>query len=485
VLILVTTLVFGAVAYFVSDRQTPSYSAESAVRYLEPQEDTGVFSTSVGTQKTPEERAAAGAEVIRGRAMAERVRKKLHLRRVPHASASVEAQTSFVVITTRDSDPEHAAEVADGYARVTRDLATEDERDRLSRAAKTLRKRYRENNIGTSRESRAGLLERLARLEAAADYTKPVEIVRRASVPTTAVSPKPGRNAVLGAVLGLTLGILAAFVRDSLDRRFRRPDEIQDQLGLPVVGQVSRSAMGRLPVAANGTKPLSELDIEAIRILRRNIDFLDASAPFRSIAVTSGYQEEGKSTVAASLATATVSFGKRTALVECDLRRPVLAKWFGIEPAPGLSDYLAGRAEPQEVLREIVLEEAGHIGNGSGPTPSHPLVCIPAGSHSGRPAESLASDRFREFLAEISDVYDVVILDTSPMLPVVDTLEILPHVDAILLCVRARQTTREQARVARAALERMPERPTGVVVTGLRPQDQEADVYYSYGTTAD
>ena len=489
VLILLTTIAFAAVAYGISHRQSPTYSAEAAISYLEPQEDTGIFSTEPGTQKTPEERAATAAETIGSRTMAERVRNSLHLKRTigsvqGSASARVEARTNFVVIQASARQPELAARIANAYAREARDVATENERSRLKEAASTLKRRYKKNNIGQSPATRGAVLERLARIQASADYTRPVSIVRRADASASPISPKPGRNGFLGAVLGLTLGILAAFVRDSLDRRFRRPDEIQEQLGLPVVGQVNRSAMGRLPVAANGTKALSELDLEAVRILRRNLDFLDASAPFRSIAVTSGYQEEGKSTVAASLAAATAAFGKRTVLVECDLRRPVLAKWLGVDPAPGLSDYLTGHAEPQEVLREIVLEGPAAGGNGSTPTPlgsSDTLVCVPAGSPSHRPAEMLASQRFHDFLEEITQAYDVVILDTSPLLPVADTLEILPHVDAVLLCVRARQTTREQARVARAALERLPERPTGVVVTGLRPGDQEAEVYYSYG----
>jgi Mrp family chromosome partitioning ATPase len=111
------------------------------------------------------------------------------------------------------------------------------------------------------------------------------------------------------------------------------------------------------------------------------------------------------------------------------------------------------------------------------------VVCITGGTSSPRPAELLGSDRFREFLDQVSEVYDNVIIDTSPLLPVADTLEMLPMADSLVLCIRSNQTTREQARAARSALEHFQDRPIGLVITGLRKRDEPEYAYYSYGDT--
>jgi len=172
--------------------------------------------------------------------------------------------------------------------------------------------------------------------------------------------------------------------------------------------------------------------------------------------------------------------GKRTLLVECDLRRPALATRFGINPTPGLTDYLSGNADPDEILQTLPVATAAGNGNGP-PKPAQitsNLVCITAGTTVPRPAEMLASERFRAFLTQVSEAYDLVILDTAPLLPVADTLGILPNVSTLLICVRLAQTTRDQARATQSALDRLPEkRAVGLVLTDVRENE---DGYYGY-----
>jgi capsular exopolysaccharide synthesis family protein len=276
---------------------------------------------------------------------------------------------------------------------------------------------------------------------------------------------------LLAALLGLLVGVGAAFLRNSLDRRWTDSHEIQRELGLPLVGSVREDILGHT-VSANGDRGLTEEDLEAFRILRTNVEFMVKDRKLGMLAVTSALPEEGKSTVAAGFAYASALAGRRTVLVECDFRRPVMATRTGVERAPGLSEYLGGNGtiKPAEILRPLPVR--GGVAS---------LPVIPAGESSFHPAEMIASDRFRDFLDQIGRAYDLVVLDTAPLLPVGDTLELLPLVDSTLLCVRLGQTTREQGQAAKVAMEHLPEKPTGLVVTGIRP-GSEGDYYgyYSY-----
>src|SRR5205085_5106169 len=129
---------------------------------------------------------------------------------------------------------------------------------------------------------------------------------------------------LLGLLLGLLLGIAAAFVRDATDRRLRRLPDIQTAFRLPVLGHVRAESMGRIVQPTHGRRGGS--DLEAFRILRRNLEFLDHDQAPRLILVTSAAAEEGKTTVASSRALAIASAGRRVLLVDCDLRKPALAE---------------------------------------------------------------------------------------------------------------------------------------------------------------
>jgi capsular exopolysaccharide synthesis family protein len=307
-------------------------------------------------------------------------------------------------------------------------------------------------------------------------------VEKEAETPTEPSSPRTTRNTALGALVGLAFGLLAAFLRDSLDRRLRKTDEVQAEIKLPVIGRVPDDALGEVGFA-NGTGEDAEGHLEAFRVLRANLEFLQADNPMRTVLVTSGAPEEGKSTVAMALAGAAAVAGKRTLLVECDLRRPCFADRLGLEPEPGLTDYLVGRADPADVLQVVKLISPSTVnGDREATSPKDAeaqanLVCITAGSAAPLPAELLGSDRFSDFLSKVSTAYDLVVLDTSPILSVVDALEVVPQVDGLVVCVRLGRTTREEARATREALAHVPGRPTGVVVTGIRPDDES---YYGY-----
>lgn len=482
-LILLFVVVFGGAAFAYSARQDPVYEAEASLAFKDLTEDLRFLGFAPASVGTPQQRSAVSAQLVTRPEVAERVKEELGLNASIEAiqssvSARSEAQTFLVVIDATAGSAQLAASLANEFARQTRAVVAQEDEKRLTQAVKSLEEALEEvSDSGdvNDRALRTALTERITRVEALRSFGETVDLARLADVPSSRVSPNPVRNTSLGVILGLALGLLLAFIRDSLDVRLRGSREIQAQVKLPLVGHIGSGAMGSTALAAsNGHRKLSPEDLEGFRILRKNLEFLDIDNPVRTVAVTSALPEEGKSTVAAALASTYALAGRAVLLVECDLRRPSLAERLGINRAPGLTDYLAERAGPAEVLQGIPVGAADAAGQ-----PTQELVCITAGSQAPRPAEILGSKRFADFIREVSEAYDMVVLDTSPLLPVSDTLELLPHVDGIVLCIRAGQTRRDEARAAKAALEHLPERPTGLVVTGIKPGDEADYGYYS------
>jgi capsular exopolysaccharide synthesis family protein len=492
--IVVITVTFAAIAFGYSARQTTSYRATARLQVNDTSQDASTLGSLTFADGTPEQQAARLSTLVSRRDVAAVVKRRLNVKNSisdlqSKVSGLAEARTNFVTISAQNHDPKVAALLANQFAVAARDLQTKETRARYRQAAKVARAalaKQRPKGKGPVSTQQKSLLDtitisQVSRLESLAAFVTPITIAEPASAPKHPVSPKPIRDGFIGAIVGLTLALLAAFMRDALDRRLRKSSEIREELNLPLIGHVREELLGRT-VLPGQLPALNETDLEAFRILRTNVDYLDVDAPPKTLLVTSALPEEGKSTVSMGLAFANVATGKRVLLVECDLRRPVIAKRLGLNSSPGLSDYLAGRAEPTDILQTVNIPAASSNGNGaSGEADMHAgLVVITAGSPTPRPAEILGSQRFRTFLASVRDAYDIVVLDTTPLLSVVDALELLPHVDGIVLCARSSQTTRDQLRAARGALDRVPGRPTGVVVTGLSARDEVDYGYYSY-----
>lgn len=485
-MIVLVTLTFAGAGYLLSARQADTYQAEASVSFTDASIELGLTGVEAPARRTPERESAFGAQLVTSPEVGERVKKALRsdltvgdLR--SRVRAVTESQTNFVVVQATGSNPAFITVLANEFARQAARLKTTTERRRFAQAARSQRRRFR--RLRTARETpftRAQFEERVSRLESLADYARPAEVVELAEVPGDAISPRPVRSAVLAGLLGLTLAFIAAFVRDALDLRLRTPREIESKLKLPLLATVGEDAMKLMGREQNGSGPAAARDVEAVRILRRNLDFLPGSGPLSSIAVTSAVQGEGKSTVAGALAWAYVQAGKETLLIDCDLRRGSLARRLGAAPAPGLTDYLGERASMQEVLQRVAAGSKTSFSQGED-TGGGMLSLMAAGSPTDRPAELLESSAFQDVLAVLSRSYERVVLDTSPLLPVADTRAILPFVDGIVLCVRATRTTHDEATSALAALEPIPDRPIGVVVTGVAKDDYPSYGYYARG----
>lgn len=483
ILILACTLVVGAAAFAYSASQAKVYQARATLQPQERSQDIGLIGTGSGPVTSPQaltaELAARAERDSVAKEVADSLDGGLSSQQIAgKVAASVDVRTNLVEISASDADPDFAAQLANDYSQVVADQALEAELKQINDAIGLVRRQLDDTGVGSLPDEIVILEERLNRLQTLKEIAEPVQVVSSATAPGSPVSPKPLRNTALGLLAGLFLGILIAFVRDSLDTRLKSPREIEEQLDLPRVGQLTELALGRTASADNGKRRLDPIDLEAARIMRTNLQALDPDKSMRSLAITSPLPAEGKSTVAMALAWASAIAGKRTLLVECDLRRPVFAERLGLKQAPGLTDALLDNATPQEVLQSV---DIGLMPSGNGSTATSSaqrLVCITAGTTVPDPAEILGSQRFAGFLSEVSNVYDLVILDTCPLLSVVDTRELLQVVDGVLVCARSYQTTRDQARATREALDAAPTRIAGLVVTGVKMRDDDYSSYY-------
>ncbi len=541
VLVAVSLSVGIAVAYVVL--RQPTYEASSSLAFRDPADDLSLLGSSATPQLNPEKAASANAQSVTTADNLKRVKTALKSRQSLASLRSsvnvlVEPVSNLVVIQAKARTGAQAARIANTFARVAVRSATTDSRQQFSLAADALQKREdalqksakrRRKTQGSAngsnqkgqtpsqqqtQDSQANLSsdirnqalydERISRLQSLALVARPVQISDVAEIPGSPTSPKPARDIGLALFLGLILGGIAAYLRDTLDRRLHSADEIGETVELPVVGHVRDKAMGRSPIAAKwpALPPLEEDDLEGFRILRTNVELLSVDTSPRSVIVTSALPEEGKSTVAASLAWAWATAGRRTLLVECDIRRPVLAERLGLAAQPGLTEHLAGRAELEHIVQRVAfggtarlrqLEVSEFNGGLPSAAPNTPLgngadelettlACITAGAPSLRPADLLGSKRLHALLERVASEYEAVVLDSPPLLSVVDARELIPRVDAIVVCVRASKTTRDQMKAAKTALQRFPGRPTGLVVTGLRAAESTDYGYYSYGS---
>jgi polysaccharide biosynthesis transport protein len=502
----VTLLCFGA-ALANALVKDDVYVAETQIQFRDPLADLELVGIGGETlpELAPNQRSALNAELVTRPQVTRGVARELDTPVSPSGlraavSARVNPQTNLVVVEASWGNARFAAELANAYADAAREVAIQEFRARLDRAEDAITQQLEEARddlpaptdptggatAGGTAFRVAALEQNLTQIRSLADVADPVQIASRAEVPGSPASPRPVRDSLLGLVVGLVLGLLLAFVRDSLDRRLRSAHEVHEELDLPVLGLIGETAFAHAGLARNGGLAILESDFEPFRMLRMNLGSLrgnGASAP-RSVLVTSALPGEGKSTVSMSLASAAALAGQRVLLVECDLRRPSLARRLKLETQPGLTDYLGGSASPTEILQVVPLTPPRPLGTRAAPARPEAddasMVCITAGLPVPTAPELLQSRRFHEFLAKVVKVYDLVVLDASPLLAVSDPLEIVPHADAVLVCVRAQQTTREQARAVRSALGHLPERPAGAVLTGLHPGDDSYGYYYGY-----
>ncbi len=307
--------------------------------------------------------------------------------------------------------------------------------------------------------------------------TASVTVIDEALLPLGPVSPDVRTNVLIAGGLGLLVGVLGAFLFDSLDDTLRTTDDVELFSGLLSIGAIphfqtpSRAGapkdMGEEPGERRRlisiTAPASPT-AEAYRALRSSILLSAIDNPLRTLVITSAFMSEGKSTLSANIAVMLAQRGERVLIVDADLRRSTLHLLFGLRrPAQGLTNLLSRQTDESVILHPVSQ------------VPS--LAYLPAGAVPPNPAELLASHRMAEMMRQWSEQYDRVIIDTAPILPVSDSLAPAARADSVLLVVRAGVTRKKALMRTREMLRRVNAHLLGAVVNDI---DIRKDSYYNY-----
>ncbi len=283
-----------------------------------------------------------------------------------------------------------------------------------------------------------------------------------ASVPREPVSPKTTLNTLLAAIIGVLLAASIIFLIDMLDDTIRNPDDIRQKFNLPVLGVIASHQIveGRPICMDQPRSPVSE----AFRSLRTNITYASVDIPLRRILVTSSTPQEGKTTISSNLAVVLAQGEKKSVLIDADMRRPTVHEKFGLMNRMGLSSLFV------RSLDNIPAAIQGASVAG--------LAIITSGSPPPNPAELLTSHRMKDILDRLNQEYDLIVIDTPPVLTVTDAVALAPELDGVIIVARPGMTKLSALRQTLEQLHTVGARVLGVVLNQVDPHSRKYGYYY-------
>lgn len=296
--------------------------------------------------------------------------------------------------------------------------------------------------------------------------TSPVglSIIKPAIAPVLPSGPNARLNLVLGLVVGLAAGFAASVLRATLDNRIRGEIDLRQVTNAPILGGITFDQDATRKPLLTQSAPQSPR-AESFRQLRTNLQFANVSGRARSVLVTSALPGEGKSTTATNLAIALAQAGQTVCLLDADLRRPMVNEYLGLDRAAGLTTALVGAADVNDLLQPW--------GDGN-------LFVLTSGQIPPNPSELLGSQEMQRLISGLEEVFDTVVIDAPPLLPVTDAAVLSQHVGGVLLVVGAQKLKRHDLEKALNALNLVGSDLLGIVLNRLPAKGPDAYEYSYY-----
>ncbi|ABW26928.1 GumC family protein [Acaryochloris marina] len=298
------------------------------------------------------------------------------------------------------------------------------------------------------------------------------------------ISPNARRNLMLGAVVGLFLGGLTAFVREAMDDKFHNSDDLGNQFPLPLLGAIPELSSADLrdslilPVAETQSPTFTTPELfqwqplrESLDLIYTNIQLLQTKNPYKTLMITSAGAGEGKSTLALGLAISAARLDQRVLVIDADLRNPSLHYMFNLNNHQGLSTLLNGNvtlAELQTTPQWVYMRwDESELDPGTLPPSDLSIDVLTAGPLSADPVKLLSLERMQDVLKAFENNYDLILIDSPPVLGVVDTIPIGLGCDGVVMVGRMKQVTRLELSKAISAHKRL--NVIGLVANGVTP----------------
>lgn len=466
------TLLVLAIAIALSALSTPLYRAEARVR-VEPVasslvSDSSGVSSNIRDRNLQNEVDFAESDRVALRAQAD-------------FGAEIEADVSpagasdKLIFTAVDEDPGRAAEITNTWAEAfvsersaasgerylnslnvidTRlsEIATEriDLEAQLASAGDGTDTAAIDSQLAALDRAESGLREQLNDIDVLIELNQSgtVSILNEATTPESPFSPNWPLNIALGLIAGGLLGAALALALEALDDTIRKPDELRVALdGSPVLANVPPMRTGK------GDETESSAFREAFRALQLGIEFSKTEGnPLKTVLVTSPNASEGKSTVVANLAIAHARSGSSVLIIDADMHNPSQSRFFNVPEGNGLAEQLEG-----DERGEIFLAQHFDVGR---------IAVMPAGTAKVPPSQLLSSVTKLAFIEQLVDTYDIIIIDSPPLLPVADTRTLARVADAVIFVAMAGKTTSSEVEDAMTQLEHVRVTPLGGVLSG-------------------
>ena len=490
-LIALAGVLAGLAAFVVSIRTRPTYEATTRLLVSAPSAINGVDTSSLVTTQTM---TSTYAQMLLDRPVLQGVIDQLRLGTTPDdlkkaISVEIVANTQLLTITVQDPQPTQAANIANAMATVFADRIRELQsqryaasRDGLAKQVSDMEQQIAATNDQIATTTDQATLEQLqARLTqyrtiysslvtsyeqvrlADEQTSTSVVVSEPAAVPYIPVSPKTSRNTILAVFAGMLLAAGAVFVIDTLDDTIKKPEEIRRRFNLPILGMIAWHV-------TPADKPITMAEprspsAEAFRSLRTNLTYAALDRPLRRILVTSPTPQDGKTTIACSLAVVFSQNEKQVVILDADLRRPQVHQKFGLHNRVGLSELFV---RPLETISDVIHS----VG-----TPK--MAVVTSGALPPNPSELLSSKMMGQILDRLNTAFDLIVIDTPPLLSVTDAAALAPAMDGVILVAKPGATKLSALKQSLEQLGAVGARVLGVVLNDVDPASRKYGYYYN------